>query len=321
MIGLPGAGGRRLEPSPESLEPITQPLRKCPETAGCPTNRVDSLPAETVQPVAENGTETLAIRKLRPGSEMQPATLELADEIRWPATSVEQLFAKRSTEPAPPPALNELDSKRPRPRPSEFRHADTLALAEALPAPASSDGLTATAPCPKCQKPVTLSAGLGYCSACGYCGTFDGGQPSDHAHPSRTLLRPVEAVFMVLPPWVWVMVGGIVAITLVSLTAEKTLLSPQLRAYWAASQLVLGVVCFWIAQGWMFLKLAPDDTGADWRDIFIVSGRLWKGAVQRLPESCWPIWLGGWGIWMSLSAFLFVGGTGQWLSWLGWTTS
>ena len=310
-----------MEPSPESLEPITRPLRKPPEAAGQPASRDSLLPGESAGPGAEIGAETLAMRKLRPVTETQPAPLEPADEIRWPATSIEQLFAKRSTEPPPPPALNELDRKRPRSRSSEIRRAEPLALAEALPAPASSDGLTATVPCPECQKPMTLSAGLGYCSACGYCCTADGGQPSNPAPTTRAWLRPVEAVFLVLPPWVWVLLGGMVAITLVSLTAEKTLLAPHLRAYWAASQLILGIVCFWLAQGWMFLMLAPEDTGADWRDVFIVSGRLWKGAVRRLPESCWPIWLGGWGIWLSLSAFLFVGGTRQWLSWLGWTTS
>src|SRR4051812_43042147 len=88
----------------------------------------------------------------------------------------------------------------------------------------------ATTPCPKCRKPLTDAAGLGWCQACGYCKSL-----SEVALPPvagatgqapRGALVETGAVIAGMPPWLWVAVINAAAIAAASFAIGKFVALP-----------------------------------------------------------------------------------------------
>jgi len=194
----------------------------------------------------------------------------------------------------------------------------------APPSPAPEPPASVTAPaCPRCSGRLTDPGGLGWCQACGYCHSLEEEKarvPSSvpaAAGPSSPLgsLEMVEVV-RTLPRWVWLMLGGVLAI--VGATFIPGLQLPRtglLRAAWCTVQLVVGLVLVFAAQIWALLQLAHQDEKLGNRDAFMPV-RLWVLTFRHLPHTWRQVCLAAWGVALFVAALLIVGGLGHWWTYL-----
>ena len=96
-----------------------------------------------------------------------------------------------------------------------------------------------------------------------------------------------------LPVWLWVLVGGIAIVAVMSVAANCVLPADSLaRALWSSIQLGTGLLGLLAAQIWAFVIIAPETDHLGAKDL-VLSTRLWSMACRRLPESQRQVWLGG----------------------------
>ena len=187
----------------------------------------------------------------------------------------------------------------------------------------TTSGPAKSNPCPKCGKPLTDTAGLGWCSACGYCRSLEEHKdvlPPKSAAPVKKasvggLVELGEAIGG-LPRWVWIMVLGVLAFWCFSLLPNHQLPPNSLeRAIWTTCQIVVGLLVIYCAQLLAMIQIAHEDEKLTFRDT-LLPARLWTMTCKRLPRTYLPVWLGSWGLSMVLSALIFIGGLPYWLYYL-----
>jgi hypothetical protein len=197
--------------------------------------------------------------------------------------------------------------------------------AETSPPAATDTAVTADpSACPRCGGKLTDPDGLGWCPACGYCRSLEEEKanipppPAPPAPRQPSLLGATEfgQALKLMPAWVWPLLGGSAAIAVVSVAADYQL--PEIdfgRALWSAIQILLSVIGLILAQLWVALVIAAEDDKLGAGDI-ILPGRVWRGAVQRLPATRWQVWLGAWCLTALVCGAAVVGGWGYWLEML-----
>ena len=153
--------------------------------------------------------------------------------------------------------------------------------------------------CPRCGARLISPESLGMCEACGYCRSLAATSARPMTQPKPAGLKPAE--------WVGVVLGGLAAIALVSLIAGRCLAtnSPQ-QMLWSTIQFSLGIVTVLGAQAWALVLVLPGDAALGLGDLF-VPFRLWKRAVQRLPETRWPVSAATWGAGLAVFALVLIG--------------
>lgn len=174
--------------------------------------------------------------------------------------------------------------------------------------------------CPRCGGQLINPGSLGWCRSCGYCSSLEEERAKAVLPAAGTskssFLGAVELLQLLskLPRWVWVLLGGVVAVVLVSVAVDW-MLNPEEyefeRALWSSVQLGSGWLLLLVAQGWVLFQLAPNDDKLGPRDFF-VPFRLWNLAMRRLPETRYPVWVGVWSMTAMLCALLIIGGYEYW---------
>jgi hypothetical protein len=180
----------------------------------------------------------------------------------------------------------------------------------------------ATNPCPKCAKPLTDAAGLGWCPACGYCralaetaGKTDPAKPASSPEVDVTPATLAAAAAR-LPLWVAPLAVGMGLFVVVSLYIGK-LLPPNSfeRALWTTLQIMVGLGVLFAGQFIALIYIAPQDEKLGFKDA-IFPFRLYGLVFQRLPQLRLSVWCLGWGVSIIVSAFVFIGGLGHWFTYL-----
>jgi hypothetical protein len=173
--------------------------------------------------------------------------------------------------------------------------------------------------CPRCNAKLTNPDSLGWCPKCGYCRSLEDGGAAITAgtSPARkpSALGIVEFIELVkkMPPWVKVLLAGVLAIVLVSVAGHFVLPAGESysRALWSTTELGLGLLAIIVGQFWALVLLAPRDDKLGAKDAFIPF-RLWSIAAKQVPLTTRPVWLGAWGLSAGVCAVLVVGGLSYW---------
>jgi len=181
-----------------------------------------------------------------------------------------------------------------------------------------------TNPCPKCGKPLTDAAGLGWCPACGYCRSLEEtptrAELEREAPPSPAtdeLGKPVgPSKEFVIPVWAMLLVLGIAALAGGSYFAGKKLDPNSFgRALWTSVQIALGILVLFIGQFIALVRVAPSDPTLSFKDA-ILPFRLYGHVFQRLPRLSFSVCTLGWGITLIAAALFFIGGLNHWFSYI-----
>jgi uncharacterized membrane-anchored protein YjiN (DUF445 family) len=64
----------------------------------------------------------------------------------------------------------------------------------------------------------------------------------------------------------------------------------------------------------VILKLEPDLGKLGIMEMFVISGRLWSCAFQRMPYTLGPVYLGCWGLLIAITAVTITGGLADWFT-------
>jgi hypothetical protein len=194
----------------------------------------------------------------------------------------------------------------------------------AEPSPPTHSATTLAAACPRCGGKLTNPYGLGWCSACGYCRSLEeekvnvpaAAPAAAPAKPSLLGATEFGQALKFIPDWVWPLLGGTATVVVFSVVADYQL--PELdfrRALWSVIQMLLSVIGLILAQLWVALVIAAEDDKLGARDV-ILPGRVWRGAVQRLPATRRQVWMGAWCLTALICGAAVVGGWGYWLEML-----
>lgn len=178
----------------------------------------------------------------------------------------------------------------------------------------------ATAPCPRCQKPLIDPAGLCWCKACGYCGSLETEQKNNklmqaEKGPSRAAVFAGAAGQ--IPWWFWVLVVGVGALAAGSLAVGR-LLPPGsnfARALFTSVQIGVGLVLIFAGQIVALVRIAPDDEKLSFKDA-VVPTRLWGLVAKRLGELYGCLWTSVAGLGLIVFAIIFIGGLEHWMTYL-----
>jgi hypothetical protein len=186
---------------------------------------------------------------------------------------------------------------------------DSSPAARQAPAPAA-------APCPHCGGTLVSPGSLGWCQKCGYCESleFEAG-PLTAAARKPSPLGTFEILDMIreTPRWVWVLLGGVVGVALISLAADFLLEEDCLeRAIYTTAQIGVGLLMVLAAQIWAGVWVGVATEEEIGPKDFILPFRLWSIAIGCLPRSRKPIILAGWGVAVMICAVLLIGGLDFW---------
>jgi hypothetical protein len=180
--------------------------------------------------------------------------------------------------------------------------------------------------CDKCQAPADNGL-VAVCAACGWyasLGIFVEVDP-DEAQQARTGAAPVaepQSFWQIwgnlVPTWAWILVGTQVAIIAASIGARLALPETgSMRAWWASSQLVVGlmasVVCHFVA----FVMASASDVDIGVFDVVIKPIKAWSRLVAELPRKLSLLNTAVGGVVAALCAALIIGGI-PWYVLLDW---
>lgn len=195
------------------------------------------------------------------------------------------------------------------------------------------DTSRAVVPCPRCAKPLTDPEGLGWCQECGYCKSLEDPATkklveTEPAKPAPATVAVQQAGQLVsnIPYWSYILVAGVFFIVVLTILANRRLpaqndnpLTPTqaghglARAQWTTLQIGVGLLVIFFAQVVALVRVAPADPNLSFKDVFLPF-RLWGQVFYRRRRIYMPIVLAGWGIAIAVSAVIFIGGLGHWMS-------
>ncbi len=250
-------------------------------------------------------THTVPIRKLAPDTDTNTLPIRKA-----PASAL-------APEPAYRPPVEDcataVAAAGPLPRTNENTDVNTPP-----PAPHKTPEQAAV-PCPRCGHPLISPGSLGWCQKCGYCKSLEF-EAASLTTLSTTARKPSSlGTFEILdmvretPRWVWVLLGGVVVIALLSLAADFMLEEDCLeRAIYTTAQIGVGFLMVLGAQIWagVWVGIATEEEVGP-KD-FILPFRLWAIAIGCLPRSRKPVTLAVWGVAIMVCAVVLVGGLDFW---------
>jgi hypothetical protein len=177
--------------------------------------------------------------------------------------------------------------------------------------------------CPRCGKPLTDAAGLGWCPACGYCRSLE--ETAGHAEVAEAEKAKVASVAaapaaaaapFVIPAWPFPLLLGMIGLAAVSWYMGTKLAPNSLeRALWTTVQIGAGVLLLLLGQFYALMRLAPDDAKLGMKDA-ILPFRLYGLVFARLPGMKVSVWTLGWGLSAIASALIFIGGLNHWFTYL-----
>jgi hypothetical protein len=180
----------------------------------------------------------------------------------------------------------------------------------------------AKTPCPRCGKPLTDPAGMGWCQACGFCKSLEEDKAKVKVQaPAAQQAKPSNAaeaakIATSIPRWFWPLLLGVVGFSAASLLPARQLAPNSLqRALWTTCQIGAGVFLIFLAQFIALVRIAPEDEKLSFKDVFMPT-RLWSLVFKRLPAQKFALWLAGWGLAISLSGGILIGGMDYWLTYL-----
>jgi hypothetical protein len=174
--------------------------------------------------------------------------------------------------------------------------------------------------CPICEVKLIDPDGIGICPKCGLCRSLKEG--CEKLAEAETAERKVAK--RKLPPapkpprfpsWIWGLFGGCLLIMGTAIIAGLSFPHQcRERTVWSTYQLIIGLGTVLIAQWWVILKLEPDLGRLGIMELFVISGRLWNCAFQRMPYTLGPVYLGCWGLLIAITAVTITGGLADWFS-------
>jgi hypothetical protein len=189
------------------------------------------------------------------------------------------------------------------------------------PAPLAETNLSNTA-CPRCGKALTDPSGLGWCQSCGFCKSLEEDKAKvvipEAAARSQRLENAKEAVktAVSVPRWFWLLLVGVIGFAAVSqLPARQLAANSFERALWTTVQIGAGLFLIFLAQFIAVVRIAPEDEKLGFKDA-LVPTRLWGLVIKRLPSLSFTLCLAAWGLSIVLSALIFIGGLGHWMTYL-----
>jgi hypothetical protein len=177
------------------------------------------------------------------------------------------------------------------------------------------------AACPRCQKPLVDPKGLGWCQACGYCRSLDEDRARLTLQPETKTQTEVAiggsgAAPTRFPIWVLVLLAGILVLAAGSWAAGHYLhLKPLHRALWTSAQIGGGILVMFLGQCYGLLHIAPEEASLHFHDA-IIPFRLYGLVCNRLPRMAVVLCIGSWGLALTLSALIFIGGLSHLLIYL-----
>ncbi len=171
--------------------------------------------------------------------------------------------------------------------------------------------------CPRCHTLLTDPHGIGLCPRCGFCRSLEvdgaaalaaAGRPRRVGgwHDLPQALRAAPAAFVAVAV-------AFAAVVPLALVADRHFPpGSRARALWSAGHLACGVLLLSAGQAWAVAILKQLKERVGWGDM-LSPLQLWGLAARRLPETAWPVGLGGSGALAVLSAVVWVGGLSYWL--------
>ena len=188
-----------------------------------------------------------------------------------------------------------------------------------LTTPATNEAPAQETGCPRCQQPLIDPHGLGWCKACGYCRSLDEDRtklPLAPAGPPTSVKTLRPSVQVKVPRWGIVLLAGVIVTATGSWVIGRYVpLQPLHRALWATIQAALGILVMFLGQFFGLLRIAPEEATLHFFDA-IVPFRLYGLVCKRLPQMAIVLCIGSWGLTLTLSGLLLIGGLGHWLKYL-----
>lgn len=181
-------------------------------------------------------------------------------------------------------------------------------------------------PCPKCGKPLTDAAGLGWCPACGYCRSLEEtpqvakvkvqeAEAQTAPHSMREPPSEPSGPFLI-PIWLLCLVVGAIGIAVGSYFIGRNLAPNALpRALWTTCQIGGGVLVLLVGQFLALVRIAPFDEKLSFKDA-VLPLRLYGQVIKRLPSMGFSLCTLGWGLTLIASALFFIGGLNHWFVYL-----
>lgn len=171
---------------------------------------------------------------------------------------------------------------------------------------AVKDAKTEATACPSCGSLEPW----GFSSWCPSCGFYPKLQTRVEAPPAPVELSERAAGLMdVLPPWTWVMGGGMLGVIVVSFWARLTIEpDSSTRLVWAILQMLAGAVAFAIVHATAyFIAIAKSDKIGPF-DAFMSPMAIWRPSFVQLPKGSSRVCVAAWGITAIMAALFIVDG-------------
>lgn len=173
--------------------------------------------------------------------------------------------------------------------------------------------------CPACEVKLIDPDGVGICPKCGLCRSLKDGCEKlaevETQEREEARKQPSERKSLRFPSWVWGLLGGCMLIIGTAIIAGMSFPHHcRERTVWSTYQLLVGLGTLVVAQWWVILKLEPDLGKLGIMEMFVISGRLWSCAFQRMPHTLGPVYLGCWALLIAVTAVTITGGLADWFS-------
>jgi hypothetical protein len=154
-----------------------------------------------------------------------------------------------------------------------------------------------------------------WCPACGYYPIVDGAEANGKSWADDLPDAPEEEVedwgstLQSLPRWLWGMLGGIVGITMFSVTVRLLFHNDEdIRGIIALTQLVIGFVSMLTAHGLAAKFTMKNDRRVNLSDVLLSWFNVWSPNIQALPATYTRVWGLVWGGIAVMTAMTIIGG-------------
>lgn len=185
----------------------------------------------------------------------------------------------------------------------------------------ADDGMIApewTGPrCEKCHAPVKTKL-VEVCRSCGWyarLGTYLEVDPDWETEDELNQAPPppqpshVEVWMNLLPKWAWVIIATVSLVVAESVVVR--LITPAdswIRTAWSFTQLLVGVLTFFVCHIFSFLVQAADDADMNVQDLLIRPLKVWKQIFRELPKRQSVVNAAAAGLTAALMSLVVIGG-------------